>query len=157
MKTYCKFSIPIFGRAFTEWGSSLSLQIPTRCNLSLVLKFYANLTPVDEPDAVVVRGMEIQFTTELLYKHLRTPIVPSGPLTKMYEHLIYHAIRDTLYGVTTAQWVRVKDTRTHKTLDITFFTKEARIWLKIVYSRLMPFEHTMMRERVCFVHMLMTG
>ncbi|KAH0709064.1 hypothetical protein KY284_010491 [Solanum tuberosum] len=130
-------------------------------NLSLVREFYANWnTHRVEINKGFIRDSWVRFSVEALNEFLGTPNCDNADFLAMTERPPYRDIRHTLCGVNyVARWDRVRDTGRHLTLHYGHFNLEARIWLKIVCSTLLPCKHTtdVTRERVVLIYRLMKG
>ncbi|KAG5589799.1 hypothetical protein H5410_040313 [Solanum commersonii] len=107
-----------------------------------------------------IRESWVRFTVEALHDFLGTPNCDNAEFMEMIERPPYCDISHTLCGVNfVVWWDRVRDTGRHLTLHYGHFNLEARIWLKIVCSTLLPCKHTtdVTRERVVLVYRLMKG
>jgi hypothetical protein len=131
------------------------------CNLTLVREFYANWnTEQSNSNKVEVRGKTIRFTTRALNEFLGSPHCDFAEYLDMKEQPPYRDIRHTLCGVNSvARWDRARDTGKHTTLNFSHFNSEAKVWLKIVCSVLLPSKHMtdVTRDRVVLVYRLMRG
>ncbi|KAH0652424.1 hypothetical protein KY289_030102 [Solanum tuberosum] len=131
------------------------------CNLSLVHEFYANWnTRRVEINKRFIKDSWVRFSVDALNEFLGTPNCDTADLLAMIERPPYRDIRHTLCGANfVARWDRVRNTGRHLTLHYGHFNLEARIWLKIVCSNLLPCRHTIdvTREIVVLVYRLMKG
>ncbi|KAH0709236.1 hypothetical protein KY284_010663 [Solanum tuberosum] len=143
------------------WGLQYVFMDQSECNLSLVHEFYANWnTHRVELNQGFIRDSWVRFTVEPLNDFLGTPNCDNAEFLGMIERPLYRDIRHTLCGVNSvAWWDRIRDTGCHLTLHYGHFNLEARIWLKIVCSTLLPCKHTtdVTRERVVLIYHLMKG
>ncbi|KAH0649990.1 hypothetical protein KY284_029902 [Solanum tuberosum] len=133
----------------------------SECNLNLVREFYANRnTRRVEINKGFIRDSWVRFSGAALNEFLGTPNCDTADFLAMIERPLYRDIRHTLCGVNfVVRWDRVRNTRCHLTLHYSHFNLEARIWLKIVCSNLLPCKHTtdVTREIVVLVYRLMKG
>lgn len=132
------------------------------CNLTLVREFYANWNTENSQcnSQVVVRGKRVRVSTRAWNRFLGTPNCPNAEHLTMIEHPPYRDIRHTLCGEnSTVRWNRSRETGQHATLPYSHLNLEARVWLKIVSSVILPGKHTteVTRDRVILIYRLMKG
>lgn len=130
------------------------------CNLDLTREFYANWSPNTTGNEVKIRGQVLQLTADWINSFLGLPSVDTAPYKELYSRPPYRAIRHTLCGSRSmARWGRHKETGRHNTFPYAPLNREARIWMRIVNSCLIPgTQYTKIsRDRVCLVYSLMTN
>uniref|UniRef100_M1E149 Putative plant transposon protein domain-containing protein n=1 Tax=Solanum tuberosum TaxID=4113 RepID=M1E149_SOLTU len=129
-------------------------------NLTLVREFYANWLTGMKYKTLPVREKDVKFSAQILNELLGTPNCDPDEFNNLKDKPPYMDIRHSLCGVdSTAMWERSKDTGRHNTLNFANFNQVSRVWLKIVYSVLLPAKHLteVTRDRVVLVYMLMKG
>jgi len=130
-------------------------------NLSLVHEFYVNWnTHRVELNRGLIRDSRVRFTVKALNEFLGRPNCDNFEFLAMIKRPLYRDIRHTLCGVNfVAWWDKVRDTGRHLTLHYGHLNLDARIWLKIMCSTLLPCKHMtdVTRERVVLVYRLMKG
>ncbi|KAG5600906.1 hypothetical protein H5410_032276 [Solanum commersonii] len=127
---------------------------------SLVSEFYANWLTETKYKTVSIRGKDVKFNATILNEFLGTPNCDSDACITLNNKPPYRDIRHTLCGVeSTARWEHSKDMGRHNTLYYANFNQVTRVWLKIVYSVLLPAKHLtkVTMNRVVLVYMLMKG
>ena len=134
---------------------------PGPVNIDLVMEFYACIPNRRIPDSVFFRKRWVPLTASALCRAIGAPDVPVEPLLEFIKRPDYRAIRETLCGANSkAQWARYSGPlRKHRSMSMSNFCREARVWLRLLNARIMPLDHfsEVQRERVCIVYFLMTG
>lgn len=125
---------PATYRTFVELGLQFMFVHPGDCNLSLVRECYANWLTETKYKTVAIRGKDVKFLVRNLNELLDT-------LNFDYEDLNVRLDSN-------ARWVFSKDTRRYNTCHFANFNLVDRVWLKIVYSMLLPAKHLSEVSRV---------
>ena len=112
---------------------------PIRANYTLVREFYANAAELDitERAIVRVRGVNVLCTASRINAYYNLKDGDNSEMAQMYEQLRQQWFVTHLHGGEQPKWL----TTMQRKIDSAEFTAEAKTWLDIVTSRVLPSKH----------------
>ncbi|KAK4367714.1 hypothetical protein RND71_011506 [Anisodus tanguticus] len=122
-----------------------------KVNIDMVIELYAGINTISNEDGEIF--------TWRTFAMSRVPDHPIEPWKDFIHYPNYQAILDTLYRPDSkAKWSRYNDNK-HKSFSMSNMKKEARVWLRLFNSRILPLDHysNVFKDRACILYFLMMG